>query len=162
MALAHNVQWLTSNKGTPLLVIDDYIFKDMGKGKLVSAPAVRYWACKHGCGVKAKTDGQNLLHVEGLRHAEDHGHVNDSSELKDRSFKVSDVGLLLFIFVVTLTRDISSLCPTVDNLKVCRAMNPVNPQMNRAETVRTKQTRCSKSRSVRRQCAIKSLSLTLL
>lgn len=107
MAVAHNVQWLTSNKGTPMLVIDDYIFKDMGKGKSVSAPNVRYWACKHGCGVKAKTEGQNLLHVEGLQHAEDHGHVNDSSELKDRSFKVSDVGLMLFIFVdsnfVTLT-----------------------------------------------------------
>jgi FLYWCH zinc finger domain len=91
MAALHNVQWLTSNKGKPLLIVDDYIFKDAGKGKLQHAPNTRYWVCKHRCGVKAKSDGQNLVSVEGLVNWPDHGHVNDSIEIKDRNLKVSEV-----------------------------------------------------------------------
>lgn len=99
MAALHNVQWLTSNKGQPLLVIDDYIFKDAGKGKSQHAPNVRYWVCKQRCGVKAKTDGQNLITVEGIVNRPDHGHVSDSIEIKNRNLKVSDVILYFYIIV---------------------------------------------------------------
>jgi hypothetical protein len=77
---AGNVQWVTSQKGNPPLVLDDYLFTCNGKGKF---PTVRYWSCASGCPVNVKTDGNQVINVTGV-----HDHVNDTSLVQHITLKV--------------------------------------------------------------------------
>lgn len=89
-----NVQWLTSTKGQPLLVVDDYMFHKNGKGK---NPDVLYWICasngRTGCTVRATTDRQNLSDLRGV-----HCHVNDASGIRDSELKVMCKSILCTFF----------------------------------------------------------------
>ena len=74
-----NVEWLKSQKGTPLLTIDKYIFKNNGKGKSAD---VRYWICR-GCDVTAHTTDNIVDKLIG-----NHEHPNHSIEIANLKMKV--------------------------------------------------------------------------
>ncbi len=69
-----------------MLVVDDYMFTNKGKGK---QPGIMYWRCIQCCGAEAKTDGQNLISLQGIIAPPDHGHPNDCVEVKNRQLKLS-------------------------------------------------------------------------
>ncbi len=81
----HTVQWLTSERGKPMLVVDDYIFANNGKGK---NPNVMYWICagnaSNGCSARAGTNGQALTELRGA-----HDHANDDVRIKGLKMKVN-------------------------------------------------------------------------
>lgn len=87
------VDWITSKRGQPVLVVDNYIFSNSGKGKGNSD--VRYWSCLKGdCDVKATSSGCHLIYIS----RPDHGHENDYSEVCGRKLVVSYLqALLIFI-----------------------------------------------------------------
>ena len=82
---APNVEWITSQKGKPQLVVDGYMFTCNGKGKAVN---VRYWVCASGCSARAKTEGNRLVELNGVVNPPDHGHVNDTATLMNVKLKV--------------------------------------------------------------------------
>jgi hypothetical protein len=59
----YNVSWIKSTKGNDQLVVDDFTFTCNGKGKQAG---VKYWICSEpGCKVKAKTNGNQLISLNG-------------------------------------------------------------------------------------------------
>jgi hypothetical protein len=95
MAANNKVEWISSERGQPKLVIDDYMFVSNGKGR---TPGSRYWKCSFkGCQVTAKTIGNNVMGLQGIMNHPDHGHVNDGIEVKNVELKVSK--LCLFVHV---------------------------------------------------------------
>lgn len=86
---AGNVEWIESQKGKQKLICDEYLFEAYGKGKATAGPNVRYWTCAtKGCVVRAKTDGNAVIYVQGQMNPGDHGHVNNSKEINDMKLKV--------------------------------------------------------------------------
>lgn len=87
MAATNNaVKWIESSKGRPMLIVNDYMFANTGKGK---QPGVIYWKCVQCCGAVAKTDGQTLVSLQGIAAPPDHGHPNDCAEIKTAGLKLS-------------------------------------------------------------------------
>jgi len=89
---AQTVEWIDSQKGNgkQKLICDGNLFEYYGKGKATAGPNVRYWKCAtKGCVVRAKTDGNAVIYVQGPVNQGDHGHVNDSKEISDMKLKVS-------------------------------------------------------------------------
>lgn len=88
-----NVQWLTSQKGQPMLVVDDYIFSKNGKGKNQD---VLYWICASNghtaCSVRATTERQVLTDFRGV-----HNHEDSASSLRDKTMKVKNVKIVAII-----------------------------------------------------------------
>jgi hypothetical protein len=81
----HIVKWVTSQRGQPQLVVDDYKYTNNGKGKNAN---IMYWLCAgsktFGCSVRAVTDRQALSDLRGQ-----HQHPNDIVEVGNIEMKVS-------------------------------------------------------------------------
>jgi hypothetical protein len=81
----HIVKWVTSQRGQPQLVVDDYKYTNNGKGKNAN---IMYWLCAgsktYGCSVRAVTDRQALSDLRGQ-----HQHPNDIVEVGNIEMKVS-------------------------------------------------------------------------
>ncbi len=78
------VQWLTSQNGQPMLVVDDYTLSKNGKGQNQD---VLYWICASNghtaCSVQATTQRQVLTDFRGV-----HNHEKSASSLRDNTIEV--------------------------------------------------------------------------
>ena len=72
--IANNIHFITSNKGHPMLVMNEYVYKCNRK-----TPNKKYWLCTvKGCNVYVHTDVNNNY----LSGGEDHDHLSNPESIE--------------------------------------------------------------------------------
>ncbi|CAF3026069.1 unnamed protein product [Rotaria sp. Silwood2] len=73
------ISFINSNKGTPLLVVDDYTF-ELNK----ATTTTKYWICTiNGCAAKVHTDSNNRL----MKTVDNHSHLSEKEKLEVREVR---------------------------------------------------------------------------